>query len=413
MTGIIEDLIKPFLDKGSLLVAVLLIVLSLAFNIYAAYNLDFLMKYGTREKSECGNEYMEIETPNYQIYNAIAPPNTTYSSYMYNAFNFIQVAYITIFIAITANILLDFSILYKERLTLNLTTYQMITAVIILALTISGIIGYLFRVYAPYITPMLQNFKTADIIIKKPDIKHLLALYLSPIAFILPLVFIGYIAYYNSSFKFDKTYLTYVAIYFIIIAISIKFNTSSLDVIGSIHDIYEPTKNDIQQRIIDIIGVGDKATSAPAIPPSTSADQLKVFLIKNIKAIEKVDGDNFILQDYKDNLWKYLIHQNGNELSNIYTSAPDAQGYISDIRAYMRKLRNNTSISQKISTFTNLTIQFAIIVFSLLVFAIFHLMYKHFEKPVTASILIGSLALFLLILGPISGWIMQVIAKNY
>jgi len=332
---------------------------------------------------------------------------------MYDAFKYIQVAYITIFIAITANILLDFSILYKERLTLNLTTYQMITAVIILALTISGIIGYLFRVYAPYITPMLQNFKTADIIIKKPDIKHLLALYLSPIAFILPLVFIGYIAYYNSSFKFDKTYLTYVAIYFIIIAISIKFNTSSLDVIGSIHDIYEPTKNDIQQRIIDIIGVGDKATSAPAIPPSTSADQLKVFLIKNIKAIEKVDGDNFILQDYKDNLWKYLIHQNGNELSNIYTSAPDAQGYISDIRAYMRKLRNNTSISQKISTFTNLTIQFAIIVFSLLVFAIFHLMYKHFEKPVTASILIGSLALFLLILGPISGWIMQVIAKNY
>jgi hypothetical protein len=416
MTDIIDDLIKPFLDKGGLLVAVLLIVVSLAFNIYAAYNLDFLMKYGSREKSECGNEYMEIETPNYQIYNVIASPNTTYSSYMYDAFKYIQVAYITIFIAITFNILIDFGKIYRDRLSLNLTPYQMITAVIILALTIAGIISYLVTVYTPYINPMLQNFKTADIIIKKPDIKHLLGLYLTPIAFILPLGFIGYIAYTqpeNRSFIFDKTYLTFVTLYIIIITISIKFNTSSLGVIGSIHSVYEPATENIKSNLNAILGTD--VTTYPAMPPSTSSDQLKVFLIKNIKSIEKVDGDNFILQDYKDNLWKYLIHQNGKELEDIYKSASTdtTTKAITSIRSNMRILRNDTTIVGSLTGFTNITIQFAIIVFSLLVFAIFHLMYKHYEKPVTASIFIGSLALFLLILGPIYGWIMRVVSKNY
>jgi hypothetical protein len=413
---------KLIFEQGSLFVAVILIVLSLAYNIYAAYNLDFLMKYGSRENSECGNEYMEIETANYQIYNVIASPNTTYSSYMYNAFKFIQGAYITIFIAITINILIDFGIIINNRGTLGLTISDskktIIWGILTLVIMISSIISYLVKVYAPYITPMFQDFKTADIIIKKPDIKKQLELYLTPISFLIlpPLLFIGYIATYNQSkfsFKFDKEYFTFIAFYVIIIIISIKFNTSSLGVIGSIHNVYEPATETIKSKLNTILGANP--TTYPAMPPSTSSDQLKAFLIKNIKSIEKVDGDNFILQDYNDKFWKYLIHQNGKELEDIYKSAPDTdtRNAITTIRSNMRTLRNDTTISGSLTGFTNITIQFAVIVFSLIVFAIFHLMYKHYQQPVTASIFIGSFALFLLILGPIYGWIMRVVSKNY
>jgi hypothetical protein len=202
--------------------------------------------------------------------------------------------------------------------------------------------------------------------------------------------------------------------------VSIKFNSTSLDVIGSINSTYEPTITDIQSNIMFILNDDPKAspnpsTTVPIYPPSTSADQLKVFLIKNIKAIEKVDGDNFILQDYKNNLWKYLIHQNGNELSDIYSATSDAktQNCITNIRTGMRKLRNDTSIPKTLSTFTNTTLQFAIIIFSFIFFAVFHFIYKYRNHPVSASLFISSLAILLVILGPIYGWIMQVASKNY
>jgi hypothetical protein len=285
----------------------------------------------------------------------------------------------------------------------------------------SGISSYLATVYAPYITPMFQNFKTADIIIKKPDTSRLLALYLTPMAFLLPLGFIGYIVYtHKAPITFDKSYLTFIIVYFIIITVSIKFNSTSLDVIGSINSTYESTIADIQTNIKRILNDDPKAspnpaTTAPIMPPSTSADKLKVFLIKNIKAIENVDGDNFILQDYSDNLWKYLIHQNGNELSDIYSATSDAktQNAITNIRTGMRKLRNDKSIPKTLTTFTNTTLQFAIIIFSLIFFAVFHFIYKYRNQPVSASVFISSLAISLVILGPMYGWIMKVASKNY
>jgi len=416
----IFDLIKTIFDKGGIGIAIFLITLSIIFNIYAAYNLDFLKKFGTREKKECGNEYLEVETPNYQIYKVIAPPNTTYSSYMYNSFKFIQGAYITIFIAFSVNLFID---LYKIGMDSSLPQQIRILTVIVAILMASGISSYLATVYAPYITPMFQNFKTADIIIKKPDTSRLLALYLTPMAFLLPLGFIGYVVYThaaNSPITFDKSYLTFIIVYFIIITVSIKFNSTSLDVIGSINSTYESTIADIQTNIKRILNDDPKAspnpaTTAPIMPPSTSADKLKVFLIKNIKAIENVDGDNFILQDYSDNLWKYLIHQNGNELSDIYSATSDAktQNAITNIRTGMRKLRNDKSIPKTLTTFTNTTLQFAIIIFSLIFFAVFHFIYKYRNQPVSASVFISSLAISLVILGPMYGWIMKVASKNY
>jgi hypothetical protein len=402
--------------KSSIGLPVLFIGFALLFNITAAYNLDFASKYGLREKNECGNEYLEIETPNYQIYNLIAAPNKTMSSYMKNAFIFVQVAWMILITAICMKLFIDIYTYFKIQRNEN-STNPMIKFPFVplgwLILIVCAYIAY-FGTYTNYINNLVKGMANADIgntsTPKASNLKKLFALYLPTLSLIVPIIYVAYINFEN----FDTIYLIYALLYVIIISLAIQFNTKSLNVISVVNSSYSNTVDDIQKKIVSILGTDTAATSLPKKPPQTDKDKLKTFLIQNIKSIETTDGDNFILQDYKNAYWKYLIHQNGNELKDIYSSSTDAEAKksIDKIRTDMRNLRNDKSLQSAVNDFTQSTLSFAITIFSIILFGLFHFVYKHLDRPVIGTLSISFIALLFVIIGPVYGWLMRVISKN-
>ena len=401
------------LKKSSIALPVIFIIFALLLNITAAYNLDFATKYGLREKNECGNEFLEIETPNYQIYNLIAAPNKTMSSYMKNAFIFVQVAWMILITAMTAKVFSDIYTYFQSQR--NINNSLPILPLLWLILIGCAYFAY-FGFFSKYINNLVQGMANADLghhgTPKVGNLKRLFALYLPTLSLIAPIIYVAYINFEN----FDTIYLIYALLYIIIISLAIQFNLKSLNVISLVNTSYSWIVEDIQKNLVNIIGTDATSTNLPQKPPQTDTDKLKTFLIQNIKSIEKTDGDNFILQDYKTAYWKYLLHQNGNELSDIYrtnsTSGDNIKTYIDTIRKYMRNLRNDQSLQSAVNEFTQSTILFAITVFSIILFGLFHFVYEHLGRPVIGTLGISFIALLFVIIGPVYGWLMRVISKN-
>ena len=411
--------IKEYGISGGLVLAILFIIVALGLNIRAASWISFANKYGTRGRSECGNEYLEYVAPNYQIYELIkGDPGDKYhgkeaSKIMTNAFILVQVSWI---ILITGLFILVTTDLYDVIPTgLGKIAKFKDPAVILLVVSVAGYISYL-STYSLYINKLVSGMKNADLaqsgVPKVSNMTRLYSLYLPTLAAIIPIL---YIIYYQAR-PFNSSYYIYAILYVIIISIAIQFNSTSLNVISTVNTTYWAITEDLQNKINNILILSNgNPTAAPNRPATNAQDQLKIDLIQNIKSVETTDGDNFILNDYKDVLWKYLLHQNGNELQDLltnYASDPNI-GAITDavkqIRVDMRNLRTDTSLQKAASSFTTSTLQFAIIIFFVIFYAIFHFIYKHLARPIHASVGIASIVLLLVIIGPLYGWLQAVI----
>lgn len=395
--------IKNILNKVGIIVPILFILVSLFININSAYNLDFLLKYGSREKTECGNEYMEIETPNYQVYNALSS-NSALSKSMRNAFILVQVAWVILVTGIIITILSDINIIYQTIKNTPNSSYYLL--VILIGFIVFSTYLIYIAVYSVNINGLVSNMSVADIGTNSNNTSKLLGLYLPTLTLLLPILWIGF---NNNIDGFDSVYFIYALLFILVVSIAIQYNSTSLNLFSTVNSSYSSNIDTIQANIRSIIGTTN-AENMPLLPPQTSSDRLKIDLIKNIKSVETVDGDNFILHDYNQFYWKYLMHQNGNELSDIYQDTT-VQSNVKNIRTQMRNLRNNTSIQTATTSFTNSTIQFAIVILSLLIYIIFHFFYKHVGKPITATLIVAFITFLLLIIGPLYGWIVRVAAK--
>ena len=411
--------IKEYGSRGGLVLAILFIIVALGLNIRAASWISFANKYGTRGRSECGNEYLEIVTPNYQIYELIkGDPGDKYhgkeaSKIMTNAFILVQVSWI---ILITGLFILVTTDLYDVIPTgLGKIAKFKNPAVILLVVSVVGYISYL-STYSTYIKKLVDGMKNADLaqsgMPKVSNMTRLYALYLPTLAAIIPILYL----IVKQTADFNTSYYIYAILYVIIISIAIQFNSTSLNLISTVNATYWAITEDLQNKITSILG--GNSTAAPNRPATNAQDQLKIDLIQNIKSVETTDGDNFILNDYKDVLWKYLLHQNGNELQDLltnYASDPNIGAIttaVNQIRIDMRNLRTDTSLQKAASSFTTSTLQFAIIIFFVIFYAIFHFIYKHLARPIHASVGIASIVLLLVIIGPLYGWLQAVINKT-
>lgn len=399
---------KQLTDKVLLVIAIIFIFISIILNINAAYKLDYLSKYGKREKEECGNEFMELETPNYQIYNELSLKNNTKSlgKVIVNGFILLQVSWMIVITALSLNIGLDFWEMRDSLIRTNIT--------IILIISILAFWSTYVGLYIVNIKGIIANIATANIAIdRKANIKKLYKLYLPTLLLIIPILVIAIL---NKS-SFNTIYVIYGIIYILIIVLAIKFNSKSIDLVSGVDSTYQIIINDIQSNIISLIGTktGETTlnTDMPQMPPTSVSDKLKYYLIHNIKSAEIVDGDNFILQDYQNNYWKYIIHQNGKELSEIYDIASNTQKTnIDTIRKNMRKLRNITPLQDLVSEYTTTTLYFAMVIILIILFGLYHLLFKHLNRPVTATIGISTITILLLIIGPLYGWLMRIVSKT-
>ena len=397
-----------------IVIAIVFTLVSILLNINVGSKLDFLSKYGSREKLECGNEYMEIDTPNYQIYNQLSTDNKSLASVMLNGFILLQVSWMVIILGLTISICYDYFNIWKKNRDnnqLNPNPNKFYKRLSMMMMVLTGISWALyFSLYiALGIQPILANIKAADISTdRKGNIKKLLKLYLPTLSILIPIIGLLFI----NKEETNTIYMLYAVLYIIVIVLAIKFNSKSLDLITNFDSSYKPIVDDIQSKITTLIGTTNP-TAMPQMPPTTVSDKLKYILIHNIKSVEKIDGDNFILNDYKDQYWKYLIHQNGNELSEIYNDANTTEkATIDTIRTQMRELRKNTNLTDLVDEYTSTTLYFSLVMILIIAFGLFHLVFKHLNKPITATLGIGVITVLLLISGPIYGWIMRVKTKT-
>ena len=78
----------------------------------------------------------------------------------------------------------------------------------------------------------------------------------------------------------------------------------------------------------------------------------------------------------------------------------------------MRELRKNTNLTDLVDEYTSTTLYFSLVMILIIAFGLFHLVFKHLNKPITATLGIGVITVLLLISGPIYGWIMRVKTKT-
>jgi hypothetical protein len=405
MASNIDLNIREKISKFSISASVLSIIIALFLNIRASSIIDFQLKLGTREKSECGNEYLESETPNYEVYNVIVKDKSA-SSQMNTAFLFVQFAWAILIIYLFIAIMIDIVKIFKDIRATPITDKSSIPPLFLGILTTILFIIYLIT-YSIYINKIRLGLSNADIGgSNNKNFTQLLALYLPTLYAILPVFYIAY----KDPENFSGSYFIIAFLYVIIITIAIQFNLTSLNVISTLNSSYNTNVNELNSKIQALL------TNAS----SNTKTKLKDIIKQNVKAKEVTDGDNFIIDDKIGQYWKYILHQNGKELdlfmnesSVDYESNQSTRATITNIRVLMRKLRNDQDVPYAVNKFVNGTLNAATVVFTLILFAIFHFMYKHMNKPVAASMIIGCILVFLIILGPFYGVASLVVTKSH
>jgi hypothetical protein len=400
-------------------ISVAFIITAIALNIRAASWMNFATKYSIRNQAECGNEYLEIDTPTYTIYEIVAESKKILP-YMTNSFIITQVALYVILTFIV--VLFAFDLYGLTEKFKNDIFHKRIRQICQLAIIIL-LVGYLiylsisFEVFDKIFTDMeTAHISDLNSIINNKGI--LSKQYLPTLAFFTPILLL----IWN---KVDITkYAIFVLLYIVIISFSFKMNASILNLIYQSTNLFQTNVldpvNGIQHNVEQILTdtVTNVGITVPPPPPpfTTYENQMKYDLMQNIKSHEIVDGDAFILQDYAGKYWKYIIHQNGNELNDLliaYPNNPVLAGYITNIRNKMRNLRNDTTIQEAAQQYTQTTLNFAVLLITVILFAIFHFTYVHLKRPVTATVSMSSVVLLLLIIGPLYGWVMRIVHKTY
>ena len=412
---------KQIITYATFIITLLLLVVGIIFNIQSASQIDLIYKYGIREKSECGIEYLEYNSPNYHVYNLINGSKHLSNNMLY-AFTLVKIAWFTLITGMVIILLLDLNKIRTDNITYT-KKIQITTSVLIFAL----IVAYFYVVVktnANLFSKMRNQLNTSDIGKPITNSKDFVKMYLpSTLLIITPLLWLLYV----TNYKVDSKYIIYIAIYILTIIVAIEFYRTSIKVLSIFNSVYEPIKDNINNQINNILPSSSvDFTKVPKSPPQTYQDKLLIELIQNIKTSQITDGDNFILSDYTGNgdkksigLWPFIYHQNGNELNDILNFNADSANnsnlakYIGSIRTSMRQLRNDTQISGAITHFTRSTLTFAITVFGIILFGIFHAIYNDLGKPVTASVTIVSLIILFAISLPFYGWITSLINKTY
>ena len=412
------DKIKQLIRIAGLTIPILLVFIGIVFNIYASSQINFQYKYGTFNQRECGNEYLEIDTPNYQIYDLFTN-KPHFIQLIVNSFILLQVGWITFITSIYILVSLDL-ISMKD-----ITPFKRL-----FHLGIIGVFGMLFVSYLITFSINIKNrrkFLTAI----RPNIVNtfqtysLFKFYLPTILWILPVI---YLAITNSADTISK-YSIFIALYVLIIAIEIQLNASVFKLLSSFEEVYLPiVSNDdglekmVEHILKDTSGANIPITQPP--PPDHTNYQLnyqnafKHYLMKNIKSRETTDGDSFVLTDKEGSYWKYLLHQNGNELKDLldnYSNDSNSKAltaYITQIRKNLRTLRNDTKLSESVTNYSDNIQLYSIAIFMVILFAIYHFIYTHLNNPVFASVMTGTIVLLAVIIGPTYGFITNVMNKS-
>jgi len=410
ITSIFNDMkqLQVILKSSSVIIPFIFLFASIVLYAQVGYNLDYANQLGKRLQSECGNEYLEIYRQNYQIYNYIAGSNNSlFTNKMSLSFKLVTVAY---FILTFCFFITVFADIY------NLKNYSTISKYSLLFIILGIIYYFVFNFTVTY-NLISTNIQTAKFNKTETSLTNL---YYGTITYgiicisILILNWRNYLKTSNTEpFQINTIYFIFIIIYILIIVLLTKISTTSINLISAVQNNYENITTDIQDNIQNILNNGTgTATSMPLVPAKSDSDQLKIDLIQNIKQVQQTDGDSFILTDYKDNYWPYLVHQNGNELADVYALS-SATNPITNIRTDMRNLRNDTTVQNATNQFINNSIGLIITVISIIAFMIFHFVYKHLNRPSSITSLLTALILLLAIAGPIYGWIMSIINKTY
>jgi hypothetical protein len=438
---------KKFITNSTFIITLLLLVTGIIFNIKSASQIDSVYKYGKREKSECGIEYLEYNSPNYHVYNLINGSKHLSNNMLY-AFTLVKVAWFVLITGMVIILILDLNEIRNDTVNYTQKIIKTTSGILILLglAYLYYIIGTNILGLSPYqsIGLSTQNqqsvtssrsaydfflkfknqIQTADIGKPITNSSDFVKMYLpSTLLILIPLLWLLYIKNLNV----DSKYIIYITLYVLTIIIAIEFYKTSINVLSIFNNVYEPLKDNINTQISNILPSPPvDFTKVPSSPPQSYQDKLLIEFIQNIKSTQTTDGDNFILSDYTGTgdkssigLWAFINHQNGNELNDILnfntTTANDSNlaKYIGSIRTSMRALRNDTQISGAITHFTRSTLTLAITIIGIILFGIFHAIYNDIGKPVTASVTIVSLIILFGISGPFYGWITSLINKTY
>jgi hypothetical protein len=412
----------------STFITICFIISGIALNIRNTSWVDFTMRYASRNQAECGNEYLIIDTPNYAIYEMLKERKALVSQIM-NSFILIQVAWYVVITSIVLLTFFDFTII--NHLNVSETLIELIKKgdihkIFTLLFPLLILIGY-----AIYIGISIAGFKKIISDMQTADISDLNSItnnknvlfkqYVPSVVFFAPIILL-FVLTCNSKYADEidvSKYFIYPVLYVLIILISLKLNKSVLNLLYQVYNTYIPNVTDsnngletiIEKMLIDPKGVYQITDAPPPAPFTTYQNQLKHYIMQNIKSHEIVDGDAFILHDYKGNYWKYLLNQNGKELNELLLTYPNDSvltGNIQSIRRTMRTLRNNTSIKEAIDAYSTETMRYGLMIIILILFALFHFVYKHLQRPITASLVTASIVFLCVILGPIYGWIKYV-----
>jgi len=415
-------------QKFGLFIITCLVISGIAYNTRSASWIDFATKYATRNKAECGNEYLIIDTPTYQAYEIIAESKKIVP-FVTRSYQLTHTAFHITLFYISLLLLFDYFSIYNKINTdsLHKNQQQAILAYMIL-IGVAAIIYPLSSI--KMLNKIINDIHTANISdanIINNNKQTFYKLYLPSLMYFIPLIilFILRCTLPESSvdtIKFSK-YILYIVFYITILLILFNLDTGIVNLIYQVYNSYSPFITDsnngletiIEKLLIDSTGAAVITDPPPPAPYTTYQNKLKHYLMQNIKSHEIVDGDAFILHDYKGKYWKYLLNQNGKEFKDLLIEYPTdtvLNSNINLIRSNMRTLRNNTKIPEVLHTYTKETFKFALFITLVILFAIFHFVYYHMHRPVIATVVVSFIVFLLVILGPIYGWIINVINKT-
>ena len=192
--------IMTYSTYSTFIITLLLLVIGIIFNIQSASQIDFVYKYGIREKSECGIEYLEYNSPNYYIYNLINGSKHLSNNMLY-AFTLVKIAWFVLITGMVFVLLLD---LYK----ISSDDYESATTIItkniknatrILMVILIGVYLYVMvKTNGNLFNKMRNQLNTSDIGKPITNSKDFVKMYLpSTLLIVIPLLWLLYVSNYN------------------------------------------------------------------------------------------------------------------------------------------------------------------------------------------------------------------------
>ena len=382
-----------------------------AFNLYAnsVVYINQTFKLGERLRSECGNEFLEAETGNYQLYNQVVNSSVKTVQPIKSSLNVMQANMFLMLFGGLAMLTSQYHNLVAEKLkdsgdSVATSVKRFIPVVVGGALAVT----YL-SVFTVYAREQTKRFDITELVpaVATQEMARTRSLYVPP--------FIGLVvaaAVYKSlpstATKYSLAHLLLGAVFVVGYAMFITFKMDMFKITGTFSAQYTPLIKRIQSNVMAL-------RSQPL-----AAGELEQILRRNIKHYEEVDeGDAELISNRESALWPYLMHQNGRELESVKQTAADsnpAEGImtsintaIDNIRSDMRKLRTLKQVGVVSDNLMKHAATIGFIGFAVLFYCVFHYNYKNGYNIMMTIVLCISIIL-LLIAGPMYGWIVSVVS---